>query len=79
MSASEQDEYLLGLQRMANQIAANVAGLEAARAARFVADHLQRFWDPSMRRDLAEAVSEGKVAVSDTVRDALNDRAVGAD
>ena len=79
MSVSDQDDYLLGLQRMANQIAANFAGLGPAGAATSVADHLQRFWDPGMRRDLAQAVSANRVVVSDPVRAAIKALAVGAD
>ena len=71
MPASKQDDYLKDLERMANQIAANFAGLPADQAARAVADHLKRFWDPSMRRDLLQALSGDAVVVSDAVREAL--------
>lgn len=71
MSASEPAEYLRGLERMANQIAANFAGQPADQAAQAVADHLRRFWDPSMRRDLVEAHRNGRINVSGVVCDAL--------
>ena len=79
MPVSEQDDYLRGLQRMADQIAANFSGLDSAQAARSVAEHLRRFWNPGMRRDLAQAVAEGRVVVSGPVREAIKDLAVGAD
>lgn len=69
MPASEPDEYLSGLVRMANQIAQNVGGVEVARA---VAEHLERFWDPAMRRDLAEAITAGTVAPHPAVREAMS-------
>ena len=71
MPASKQDDYLKDLERMANQIAANFERLPADQAARAVADHLKRFWDPSMRRDLLQALSGDAVVVSDAVREAL--------
>ena len=71
MPASKQNDYLQGLERMANQIADNFAGLPADAAAQAVAEHLKRFWDPGMRRDLVEAVGDDAVVVSDAVREAL--------
>jgi formate dehydrogenase subunit delta len=64
-------DYLAGLERMANQIARNFAAQPDDDAAAGVADHLQRFWDPTMRRDLAEAVASDQVKVSPAVRDAI--------
>lgn len=37
---------------MANQIAANLAAQGADRAARETAEHITRYWDPSMRAAL---------------------------
>lgn len=53
MSAMSGNEKLV---YMANQVAKFFAAQGEARAAAGVADHLQKFWDPDMRRDfLAEA------------------------
>ena len=52
---------------MANQIADNVGTASA------VTEHIQRFWDPVMRRDLAAAVQRGAVEVSPIVEAALGD------
>lgn len=79
MPASEQDDYLNGLQRMANQIADNFAGLPSERGATSIADHLQRFWDPGMRSDLVQAVSDGSVVVSDRVREAIQELVIRAE
>jgi formate dehydrogenase subunit delta len=64
-------EYLSDLERMVEQIARNFASHPPQEAAARIADHLQRFWDPSMRRDLTEAVVAGKVDVSAVVQDAI--------
>ena len=64
-------DYLAGLERMANQIARQFAPYPPLEAAAGVAEHLQRFWAPSMRRDLAEAIAANKVEVADAVRDAV--------
>jgi len=43
------------LVRMANQIAANLEyGSDKNRVANEVADHLRRFWSPSMRAEIIE-------------------------
>jgi formate dehydrogenase subunit delta len=61
------------LVRMTNQIADNFAYLpDPEQAALKVADHLQRFWDPTMRAEIIEYLEAGgsdlseigKVAVS---------------
>ncbi|WP_030175108.1 formate dehydrogenase subunit delta [Streptomyces sp. NRRL S-813] len=43
-------------QRMANQIAANLAHVPAGQAAEMLAGHIERFWDPRMRARLLELV-----------------------
>ena len=48
------------LERMANQIAANLGyGSDKKNAVASVADHLQRFWAPSMRKKLSEFLEAG--------------------
>lgn len=65
--------YLSGLERMANQIARNFDTRPPEQAAAGVAEHLQKFWDPSMRRDLIDAVASRRIKVSAAVRDAIDD------
>jgi formate dehydrogenase subunit delta len=56
MTTMSPDEKLV---YMANQVAKFFAAQGEARAAAGVADHLQKFWDPEMRRAfLAEARRE---------------------
>jgi formate dehydrogenase subunit delta len=66
-------DYLLGLERMVNQIARNFDTRPPEQAAAGVAEHLQKFWDPSMRRDLIDAVASRRIKVSAAVRDAIDD------
>jgi formate dehydrogenase subunit delta len=66
-------DYLLGLERMVNQIARNFDTRPPEQAAAGVAEHLQKFWDPSMRRDLIDAVASRRIKVSTAVRDAIDD------
>lgn len=47
------------LVRMVNQIAGFFAHEGPERGAASVADHLQKFWDPRMRAELAAAVADG--------------------
>jgi formate dehydrogenase subunit delta len=58
---------------MANRIGAFFAPMpdrEAALAG--VADHLRKFWEPRMRRQLLDAIDAGDAgALSDVVRDAV--------
>jgi len=65
------NDYLSGLARMANQIGRNFATRSADEAVAGIAEHLERFWDPSMRSDLADAAAAGRVNVSAPVRKAL--------
>lgn len=57
------------LVKMANQIADNFAFHEDA--AERLADHLKRFWAPSMLRSLAEFNAAGGDGLKPTVRTAL--------
>ncbi|MDH3643652.1 MAG: formate dehydrogenase subunit delta [Gammaproteobacteria bacterium] len=56
---------------MADQIGRNFATRPADEAVAGIAEHLERFWDPSMRRDLADAAAAGRVNVSAVVGKAL--------
>ena len=44
---------------MANQIAANLAAQGHDAAVADIADHLQKFWEPRMRRTLLALVASG--------------------
>jgi hypothetical protein len=56
---------LAKLEKMANQIAANVDyGPDKAKAVAVVADHLTRFWTPAMRAAIIDAHRQNKVALS---------------
>lgn len=57
------------LVKMVNQIAANVAFHEDA--AERLADHLQRFWAPSMQESLARVAAAGKAELDPLVAEAL--------
>lgn len=59
------------LRQMANQIAANFA-FHDDQVAR-IADHLKRFWAPSMRRLLASDIEQGGEGLEQPVRDAMRD------
>ncbi|HEY2446920.1 MAG TPA: formate dehydrogenase subunit delta [Rhizomicrobium sp.] len=56
---------------MANQIAKFFAAQGEERAARGVADHLQKFWDPVMRRDFLAAAAKDNSGLHPAVRAAL--------
>lgn len=45
---------------------------DRAQAARDVASHLKRFWDPRMRQEIIAHCRQGGVGLSDHVRDAVN-------
>ena len=55
--------------KMANQIARNFAFHEDS--IERIADHLQRFWAPSMRRTLNEYIRAGGEGVAPEVRQAV--------
>ncbi len=68
MSRQQRDQ----LARMANQIAANVAGgADAGTTARRVADHMCRFWTSDMCNQLVEYSNEGGTELSPAVVKAL--------
>jgi formate dehydrogenase subunit delta len=57
------------LVRMANQIAANFEyGPDQDKAAAGVADHLRRFWTPSMRAQIIEGYRQDAIDLSDLAK-----------
>ena len=56
---------------MANQIAKFFAAQGEEKAARGVADHLQKFWSPDMRRDFLGAATKGDLTLHPAVKAAL--------
>lgn len=61
------------LVKMANDIGDFfVAEGDHAQAARAIASHLERFWDPRMRREIIAHGRQGGVGLSDSVREAVN-------
>jgi formate dehydrogenase subunit delta len=66
------------LVRMANQIAANFEyGPDKAKSAAGVADHLRRFWTPSMLRQIIEYHQGGDTALSEVAAMAVAQLAEG--
>lgn len=60
------------LVKMANEIGSFfAAGNDDATAAGLIADHLRRFWDPRMRRQIAAYVEGGGAGLSDRTRAAV--------
>jgi formate dehydrogenase subunit delta len=58
------------LEHMANQIAAFFAAYPHDEAVAGVASHIRTFWEPRMRRQLADMVAEGGVGLSPLVVEA---------
>ena len=56
---------------MANQVAKFFAAQGEERAARGVADHLQKFWDPVMRSDFLAAAAKDGSGLHPAVKAAL--------
>jgi formate dehydrogenase subunit delta len=56
---------------MANQVAKFFAAQGEERAARGVADHLQKFWGPDMRRDFLAAAAKDSSNLHPAVKGAL--------
>jgi formate dehydrogenase subunit delta len=60
------------LLRMANDIGDFFgADLDRGEAARGVATHLKKFWDPHMRAQIIEHYRQGGVGLSDHVREGI--------
>jgi formate dehydrogenase subunit delta len=55
MSVTQTDRLVM----MANQIACAFAPMGEARAIPKVADHIEKFWDPRMKRQMAMHVAGG--------------------
>jgi len=60
------------LVRMANQIAANFDyGPDKQKAVAGVVDHLQRFWSPLMRQEIAGYDDSGDIQLSEVAKQAV--------
>ena len=60
------------LVRMANRIGEFFAAMPDAQEAQAgIAGHLQRFWEPRMRREIVEHVERGGAGLSEIVREAI--------
>lgn len=55
---------------MANQMAANLTHMSQADAAAIVAEHINKFWDPRMRKGLLAAAQAGGTGFSPVVKEA---------
>lgn len=64
-------EYERDLVRMANQIARQFDAETPGQAGAKLADHLHRFWQPSMREELFQGVIAGRLCVLPIVEDAI--------
>jgi formate dehydrogenase subunit delta len=53
---------------MVNEIAAFFAGEDPGKAAENVANHLRRYWDPRMRRQITEHAGHGGEGLSPVAR-----------
>lgn len=69
MADTETDKELEHLVDMANDIAMNFAFHD--NGAERIADHLNRFWAPSMKRRLAEHVAAGGQGLADAAIEAV--------
>ena len=56
---------------MANQIAAFFAAQGEGRAVPQIASHIEKFWDPRMRREMAAHVAAGGAGLNPLTRAAL--------
>ncbi|HEX3929387.1 MAG TPA: formate dehydrogenase subunit delta [Nocardioides sp.] len=56
--------------RMGNDIARQLGHLPTAQAAEAIADHIERFWEPRMRRNLEALVAAQDDALDPLVVDA---------
>ncbi|MFZ4720796.1 MAG: formate dehydrogenase subunit delta, partial [Ilumatobacteraceae bacterium] len=69
---TDHPEHRVGaLVRMANQIARQMLADPHADAVASTAYHIDRFWEPEMRADLARAIEGGTVTVEDAVVEAM--------
>jgi formate dehydrogenase subunit delta len=56
---------------MANQIALFFAGYPREEAVASVTDHLKKFWEPRMRRQIVEYVASGGEGLHELVRESV--------
>lgn len=56
---------------MANQIALFFASYPREEAVASVTDHLQKFWEPRMRKQIMDYVASGDGGLHDLVREAV--------
>jgi formate dehydrogenase subunit delta len=56
---------------MANQIALFFESYPKEEAVASVTDHLQKFWEPRMRRQIIEYVASGGAGLHDLVRESV--------
>ena len=67
------DQELNHLIKMANQIVAHCApGESAAVTAARAANHMTRFWAPSMKRQIKDYLFKGGDLLSDVTKEAVN-------
>lgn len=66
------DAELLHLIKMVNQISENLNHGEATDAAQKVADHLTRFWAPSMKEKIIQHKTESGEGLSDLTKLAID-------
>ena len=52
------------IKRMANQIAVNFQSYSEEQAIAETANHIKSFWDPRMRKQLAELIAKDKSALN---------------
>ncbi|HVU20941.1 MAG TPA: formate dehydrogenase subunit delta [Rhizomicrobium sp.] len=57
---------------MANQIASFFVAQGEARAVPAIADHIKKFWDPSMRRQFLAEADKPNIELHPYVREAVN-------
>ena len=69
MSGGNRQDELAHLVDMANDIARNLSFNPDCEAR--IADHLQRFWAPSMRRRIKEHVAAGGSGLADSAIEAI--------
>ncbi len=53
--------------RMANQIASFFNGASADQAAKDVAEHINKFWEPHMRADILALLAKGAAGLDPTI------------
>jgi formate dehydrogenase subunit delta len=56
---------------MANQIGRFFQSQKTETAVASIEDHLRKFWDPRMRKTIAEQLAEGRIALDQPVREAV--------